>query len=268
MIVLNGTLEVLRVVTTAAVALDVSASYVDNTATSFAPGNPAPLVISTATTTTIVAAPGASTQRGIKHVSLVARGGANTLTVEVYNGTTAARAFVSVALATGEALLYEDGCGWRVFTAIGEVKGVGATGPTGATGPSANPTQSHIGWAPTAAAQTSNLLTVLAAGHAAGLYLVAISQLVKTISASAIGQETVAWSNGGAQSLSTGNTGTTGLRWSNLGIATNGSGQAPAQFSRVIWTDGVSAMTVQVTAAGTVATPVVDVYASACRVGT
>ena len=152
--------------------------------------------------------------------------------------------------------------------ATGVAGPTGPTGATGATGAASNATQTHIGWAPTAAGQQSNLLTLVGAGHPAGLYEVAIVQQVKTVSASALGQETVSWSNGGAQSLVTGTTSTTTPIWAAVGVATLGGAAVKIQIPRLVYSDGVSAITAQVTAQGTVATPVIDVYAAACRIGT
>lgn len=135
MIVLTTTSDVLRVATSAALALDVHASYVDNTAATYTPGRQN-TAITTATTTTVLGAPGAATQRGLKKLSAVARGGANTVTVEYFDGAAATR-LVSVALAASETLEYEDAHGWRVLTVDGAMKGIGpqgATGPTGLTG--------------------------------------------------------------------------------------------------------------------------------------
>jgi hypothetical protein len=133
MIVLTGTSDILRVVTSAAAALDVHCSFVDNTAATYTPGRQN-TAITTATTTTVLAAPAAATQRGLKKLSAVARGGANTVTVEYFDGSTATR-LVSVAPASGETLEYEDAHGWRVLTVDGAAKGVGAQGASGAAGP-------------------------------------------------------------------------------------------------------------------------------------
>lgn len=123
MIVLDSTSGIVRLVTTVAVALDVQASYVDSTDTTYTPGS-TPTAISTATTTTIVAAPAASTQRGVKAISICARGGANTVTVEYFDGSTAFRV-LSVSLAANERLEYEDAHGWQVIDATGHIKTTG-----------------------------------------------------------------------------------------------------------------------------------------------
>lgn len=132
MIALTSTSDVLRVTTSSANALSAVATYADNTTSAFTPGREVH-AISSVTTTTVVGSPASSTQRNIESLNFAAKGGANTVTVELFDGSTAFQ-LVSVALASGETLCYEDGAGWRVLTALGEVKGVGPTGPTGATG--------------------------------------------------------------------------------------------------------------------------------------
>jgi hypothetical protein len=131
MIILSGTSDVIRLVTTAAVALDVHASWVDNqtaTATPYTPGR-TNTAITTATTTTVLAAPAASTQRQLKKLMANARGGANTVTVEYFDGATAFRQ-LQVALLTGESIEYEDLAGWAIRDANGVLKTIGAGGGT------------------------------------------------------------------------------------------------------------------------------------------
>lgn len=262
MIILSTASDILRLTTTTANALAVHASYTDSSVVHFAPGRQNTAIAAVATTT-ILSAVGSSLTRALKSLTVKAGGGANTVTIEYFDGTTAFQ-LQSVALAQGESIEYEDAAGWRVRAADGSLKGLGQTGPTGATGPAANPTQSHIGWAPTAAAQTSNLLTLLAAGHAPGLYTVNISQMTATTTAG-YGQETVSWSNGGAKTIAT-DASTASPRWNVAGLAVSATQRT--QYPRSIYSDGVSAITAQVTAGGTIVTPVVDIYASACRVGT
>jgi hypothetical protein len=132
MFTLTTTSSTLRVVTSAALALDVHATFVDNTATTFTPERQN-TAITTATTTTVVSAPAASTQRGIRRLSAHALSGPIVVTVEYFDGTTATR-LVSVALSAGETLEYEDANGWRVLTSA-QLKGFGSAGATGPTGP-------------------------------------------------------------------------------------------------------------------------------------
>lgn len=126
MIILATTSDVIRLVTTSANALDVHASWVDNqtaTATPYTPGR-TNTAIAAAATTTVLASPAVSTQRQLKKLTACARGGANTVTVEYFDGTTAFRA-LSVTLASGEKLEYEDLCGWSVSDATGALKTTG-----------------------------------------------------------------------------------------------------------------------------------------------
>jgi hypothetical protein len=143
MIVLSTTSDIIRVVTSAALALDVHVSFVDNTASSYTPGRQNTAIV-TAATTTVAPAPAASTQRGLKEISAVARGGANTVTVEYFDGSVAYR-LASVALAAGERLEYEDANGWRVIASDGALKTIGAVGATGATGATGAPGPDLVG---------------------------------------------------------------------------------------------------------------------------
>ena len=154
----------------------------------------------------------------------------------------------------------------------GAAGAVGATGATGATGPAANPTQTQIGWAPSAAAQTSNVLTLLAAGHAAGLYLVVPYVFVRTVQGSSYVGYAVSHSNGGAQTFPVTNAGTnSAFNIATLGqvMAMGSSSVAKATHIVPVYSDGVSALTVQFTSGGTFAgAALLDLYVSACRVGT
>lgn len=113
MILLTTTSTVLRVVTDAAVAVDVLAIYADKSGASFSVGNQA-TAISTATTTTVLAAPAASTQRNVKALAIRnTSASAVTVTVEVYDGATA-YSVRKQALVANSTLSYEDRQGWRV----------------------------------------------------------------------------------------------------------------------------------------------------------
>lgn len=123
MIILTAPADVIRVVTTSANAVDVHVSFVDNqtaTATPYTPGRQN-TAIAAAATTAVLGTPSTGTQRQVKKFMACARGGANTVTVEFFDGTTAFRQ-LQVALATGETLEYEDLCGWSVRDATGAIK--------------------------------------------------------------------------------------------------------------------------------------------------
>lgn len=118
MLVLSST-DSLRMVTSSANAVDAFAAFADNTSSSFLPSGQA-TTVSAAATTTIVNAPAASTQRNISFVSVRARGGANVITLQFFNG--AAFEIVSVSLASGERLEYENGRGFSVYDTNGATK--------------------------------------------------------------------------------------------------------------------------------------------------
>lgn len=122
MLLLTSTSDLLRITTSAAVATHVQASWVDNASGTITPGR-TNTIISTATTTTVVASPAASTQRNVKHLSVLAVGGAQTVTVIHTDGTTAVDVF-SAPLAVGEMLLFTDGNGFEVLDANGARKTV------------------------------------------------------------------------------------------------------------------------------------------------
>lgn len=121
MLLLTSTTDKLQLVTTAAVATHVQASYVDNAAGTITPGR-TNTIVSTAVTTDVVAAPAAATQRNVKHLSVKAVGGAQTVTVQHTDGTTAVQVSPAVPLATGETLIWTDGLGWQVLDATGATK--------------------------------------------------------------------------------------------------------------------------------------------------
>jgi hypothetical protein len=122
-IVLNTTSDVIRVITGSAAAVDVHVTYVDNVASVPYLAARQNTAISVAATTTILSSPGASTQRQIKVVTIVAKGGTNTITIQFFDGTTAYLLFGNgLALGTGETIEYEDVTGWRVFDVNGQMK--------------------------------------------------------------------------------------------------------------------------------------------------
>src|SRR6185312_11686605 len=114
MILLSTTGSLLKLVTSAATAVDVHASFVDNSSGAITPGT-LNTIINSATTTNIVASPGASTQRSIKHVSIMNTSAttANTVTVEHYDGTTLIE-LLTITLNPGQSLIYDEGDGWFV----------------------------------------------------------------------------------------------------------------------------------------------------------
>lgn len=111
MLILASTSDLLRLVTDSAATVDCFASWVDRNAGTDTPGN-TPTAISSATTTTIVAAPAASTVRNVrsllvrnKHATLTV-----TVTVQIYNGT--AYELEKRVLGPGQSLQFVEGAGF------------------------------------------------------------------------------------------------------------------------------------------------------------
>jgi hypothetical protein len=132
---LTTTSMVLRVITSSAADLDVAASWVDKTATAATPGYTG-TKITTATTTTIIAAPAASTQRGLIacRITNVHASTSNTVTVQVFDGTNAVQIWKGT-LEAGQTIQC-DGRLWMEdpLVAVGPQGPAGPQGATGATG--------------------------------------------------------------------------------------------------------------------------------------
>jgi hypothetical protein len=119
MILLTGTSDVLRVVTSSTANIDVVAGFADYATGTVTPGRSL-TTIASATTTTIVAAPGASIQRTIRFLSIRNRHAstANTVTLQLFDGTTAFQIH-NIVLAAGEALVYDEAAGFLYLSALG-----------------------------------------------------------------------------------------------------------------------------------------------------
>jgi len=135
MIILKATTEILELVTSSVADIDYSISYVDITTTSFAPSTNEGK-ITTATTTTILSAPSASTQRQIKLVTITNRHTSTTNTVLVKKDISGTEYYLtpSITLLAGEVLQYVDSQGWVYYSAIGEVKSTQNLRATGSDG--------------------------------------------------------------------------------------------------------------------------------------
>lgn len=118
MLLLPTTSDSLELVTSAAVAVDYVAAWADHTSSGVA-ASAGTGQVSTATTTTIVAAPGASTQRQIRGLTVRNAGSADvTVTVQAKPSGTA-RTIVKAAIQPGETLAYSDGRGWYSLDSAG-----------------------------------------------------------------------------------------------------------------------------------------------------
>lgn len=89
MLLLTSTSDIIRVVTGSAADVDVHASWVDNASGTITPGRTNTAPITTATTTTVVGSPGASTQRNVKtlYIHNVSATVTTTVTVQHFDGT-------------------------------------------------------------------------------------------------------------------------------------------------------------------------------------
>lgn len=116
MLLLNGASQLLRVVTGAAVStITVEVSGMDYTAPStFATFSPNPVLITTATTTTVAAAPGSGVSRNILglHITNNSSTLSTQVTVQKFDGTNAAD-LMGVTLLPGENLIYGADGEWH-----------------------------------------------------------------------------------------------------------------------------------------------------------
>lgn len=134
MILLVGANDVLRLVTSSVANLDVFAAYATRDAAgAIAPGN-LPSTIASATTTTIVAAAGAGNTRTIRFLSIRNRHAstASTITLQVFNGTTAYEIY-KVTLGAGESFVYDEANGWQYLNAQGvprQAQSIGVAAPS------------------------------------------------------------------------------------------------------------------------------------------
>ena len=131
MLLLTTTSSILRVITASAGDIEVAASWVDvptpfTTSSSSTPGGDVPANITTATTTTLVAAPGASTIRNVKDLSIANNHAStsNLITIEQYDGTDAAVRWKGTLLAQ-EKLDFDETGRWTLYGSDGIAKSVG-----------------------------------------------------------------------------------------------------------------------------------------------
>lgn len=119
MLALTTTSDVLQIITSAAGQIDVYTSYADLSGTTVAVGRQVQR-IGTATTTTVLAAPGSSTSRNCKRMAVSNNSASvtNTVTWQFFDGTNTI-VFESFTLAPGERFSYSETAGIRVFDASG-----------------------------------------------------------------------------------------------------------------------------------------------------
>jgi hypothetical protein len=161
-ILLVSTTDKLQVVTTTTANIDVHASFTDYNGSVVTPGR-TNSNISTATTTDVVASPGASVQRNVK--SLVVKNthatASNTVTVRHTDGTIVVQ-LIRYTLLAAEQLLYFDKDGFVIIDAAGGRK----TAPM--TGRYLGSTVKTTGTTFTTGLQTNSIFVRLMAGGGAG----------------------------------------------------------------------------------------------------
>lgn len=116
--ILSGTTDTLELVTSTAASTDWSVAWVDHTAALGSPGS-AQGNVASATTTLVAGAPGAGASRQIKALAVVARGGAQTVTLQKDVSGTEYWVTPTVSLQAGEALAWTDHGGWQPLDANG-----------------------------------------------------------------------------------------------------------------------------------------------------
>jgi hypothetical protein len=122
--------DIIRLVTSSTADIHVQAGWVDITTTTFTPGRTNTLV-TTATNTTIVDSPAASTQRQIKTLTIANRHASapNTISVQLYDGTIYITVF-NIILVAGEQIQY-NGSTWASYDVNGNIQestGIAAVG--------------------------------------------------------------------------------------------------------------------------------------------
>lgn len=138
MLLLTSTSDIIRIVTGSAVStIGVHASYVDKNGTTFTPGR-TNTAITTATTTTVVPSPAASTQRNLKLLAISNNHATLSclITVQHFDGTTSVD-LEMVYLGPQESLLFTEEGEWYHYDAAagkysynpvtGETPGIGGT---------------------------------------------------------------------------------------------------------------------------------------------
>lgn len=121
MLLLASTSDKLMLTTSAALNVDVHASYVDLNGSTATPGRQN-TAISTATTTDIVSSPGSSTYRTVKTLSIRNRNASTSLDVTlIHTDGTNAMELVDVTLPAGYTLSYDESFGFKVLNTFGNL---------------------------------------------------------------------------------------------------------------------------------------------------
>lgn len=113
MLLLTSISDLVRVATSAAADIEVYAAWVDNNAGTITPGRLNTASITTATTTTVVPSPGASTQRNVKHLNITNNHASAScvVTVDHTDGTNPVE-LMSFTLLPGENMIFNEEGRW------------------------------------------------------------------------------------------------------------------------------------------------------------
>jgi len=120
MLNLSSTSDIIRVITASVASIEVHASWVDLNGTTVTPDSQNTPNITTATTTTVVPAPGASTVRNVKalYMTNVSSSASTRVAVEHFDGTNAVE-MMGFILLPGENMTFNEEGRWRHFDANG-----------------------------------------------------------------------------------------------------------------------------------------------------
>lgn len=120
MLLLTSTADLVRVITGAAADIEVHASWMDNAAGTITPGRTNTASITTATTTTVVGSPAASTQRNLKHLNIRNNHASTSCNVDVdHTDGTTAEELIRATLLAGETLVLDQEGRWTHYDVNG-----------------------------------------------------------------------------------------------------------------------------------------------------
>lgn len=123
MLLLTSISDIVRVITGSAADIEVYAAWMDNASGTITPGRTNTASITTATTTTVVGSPAASTQRNVKHLSIFNNhaSASSVVTVEHTDGTNPV-VLNKFTLLAGESCDMTSTGQWMYYDASGAVK--------------------------------------------------------------------------------------------------------------------------------------------------